>query len=358
MKRVLSMAVGLMVLGAASARALEPYQEESQKSYAASGLTAVSLDNSRGRIELAGSPGDQVVIQAIKIVRGRNAQDARDLASSTRVEIAREGSRLAIRVVYPQITENWNFWNFDWNDQNHRAVRVRLIVRLPGSIEAQARVASGDIVSHAVQGRQTLSSTSGDVRVEDAGGPVDLRSTSGNVTGRGLGGDAVLQTVSGDVRVTQIKGKVDARTTSGSMRLSEIDGPLTVSSVSGDVGLRGVRQGLRAGTTSGDLVARDVTGSCVASVSSGDVDVQFAGLIGDSEVSSASGDVVIRLAPDARCELELRTGSGSIDMRVPLKVRTVSRHIVAGTVGGGGGSVKVRTSSGEVIVAASEGAHP
>ncbi len=358
MKRVAAGILCLAGLWAGSACALEPYQEESEKSYPAAGISSVYLENARGRVELSGTDGDAVVVRAIKTARGHGRADARELAAATQVALAQEGSRLVVRVRYPQITDRWCFWSFNWSDHTRRGVKVRLLVQLPPRVEAEARVASGDIISRGVSGRQALTATSGDIRVEDAGGPVELHSTSGDLFGRGLAADAMLQSVSGDVRATSIAGRAEGRSTSGDIRVADVAGALTLSSVSGDVGVRGARGGLKVGTTSGDVVARDVTGPCVASVSSGDVDVEFTGTVGESEISSASGDVTVRLSPQARCNLELRTGSGTIEMRVPLRVKSVSRHLVSGTVGGGGASVRVRTSSGEVLVAASEGGRP
>jgi hypothetical protein len=349
MRRLLLGTLVLTTLWALPARASEPYQEESQRTYPAAGIERLQIENSRGRVDLSPAVGDQLVLRAIKIVRGHNPRDARELAAATTVEVSRAAGTLVVRVRYPQITEGVGFW-VGLGDLERRGVRVHLLLQVPKGVEVTTRVASGDIFSRGVEAPQTLISTSGDIRVEGARGKLDARLTSGDLVARDLDGDASISTVSGDARVTGVRGSATMRSTSGELRVADVGGGLAISSVSGDVSVRGVPAGLSCATTSGDVTVRGAAGTCGISVSSGDVDAELVGPLASGEVSAASGDVTLRLAPEVTCALEVRTGSGSIQVDVPMRVRSVTRHLVSGVVGGGSAPVRVRTSSGEVQI--------
>ncbi len=324
------------------------YQEESQKAFPSAAIHEIRVENARGRIELLADPGSQVTVIARKVARGRSLADARSLAASTSVEVARLEGRLDIKVVYPVVTQTWSFWS-DW-DRRPRRVEVRLRILVPGKTGVEARVASGDIVSRGLAGRQHLMATSGDLHVDQASGRVEIRTTSGDLLAREIEGESVIQTVSGDVRVSALKGTSSIHTTSGDIRLSDASGFVDLSTVSGDATVRGAGGGLHFSTTSGDLIARQVSGECQVSASSGDADVHLADKLQGADLSTASGDVMVRLGPEVGGDLELRTGSGTIDVSCPVSIKSVSRHLVSGRVPGGNAPIRVRTSSGEVSV--------
>jgi hypothetical protein len=80
------------------------------------------------------------------------------------------------------------------------------------------------------------------------------------------------------------------------------------------------------------------------------VEAAIEGPLRRAEVSTASGEIHVRLGPRASCALELRTSSGSLDLDVPLTMQTVTRHRVAGVVRGGTAPVELRSASGDIIV--------
>jgi hypothetical protein len=340
----------LLLLGTADAWALETVQEESRRVYPSAGLKAVSVDNPRGRIEFLPGAADSVELVAIKTARGETARDARELAAQTSVEVDRTEGTLNVRVRYPQAMSSVRWFNFDHSGRHHRGPQVTIRMRIPARLSASGRTSSGTAVASGVAGPLSLNSTSGDLRVEDAGGVVELRTTSGDITARSIGSGSSVVTVSGDVRVGNARGAITVRSTSGDLRITEVGGPLEVSSVSGEVMVRDAAAGLVCSVTSGDVVAHGVRKAARVTSSSGDLDVQVVGPVEGAELSTASGDVVLRLSPETRGELELRTGSGEIQVRTALAVKTVSRHLVTGAVGGGGPPLRVRTSSGEVQV--------
>ncbi len=158
-----------------------------------------------------------------------------------------------------------------------------------------------------------LTSASGDIAVRDTGGNVRLRTASGEVHLRKVAGVEVMA-VSGDVVVDNASGEVRLRTVSGDAQVTQNGGGNTR---------------LEYGTTSGDL---DWTGACRAGCR--------------IEARSMSGDLKLRMVPDASFDLRYVTHSG--DVTDDLKMQTLehgeSRH--------GGGSLHARYGKGEGLVEA------
>ena len=81
---------------------------------------------------------------------------------------------------------------------------------------------------------------SGDVRVEDNGGPVELKTGSGNVRASGLSDRVSLETGSGDIEATMLSARdVKAQTGSGNIKLRHVESGLWAHTGSGDIEVTG-----------------------------------------------------------------------------------------------------------------------
>jgi hypothetical protein len=136
---------------------------------------------------------------------------------------------------------------------------VQLEVGLPAEAEISVDTASGWIDALGLLGPQRYRTASGDVRLRDGGGRVDVNAVSGDVTLElSVAADLAVRTVSGDVTIRGGSvGALRLNTTSGDIRL---DSPLTgpsgnaIETLSGDVSLAATDSlRVEARTVSGDL---------------------------------------------------------------------------------------------------------
>jgi len=157
-------------------------------------------------------------------------------------------------------------------------------------------------------------SGSGDLRLQDLGGPLKANTGSGSIEASGFSGRVQLQTGSGDVR-GQLQSANDVKATTGS----------------GSIHLQGVEGALFAETGSGDIEIGGHPGS-------------------DWKVETGSGSVTLSVG-GAHFTLDASTGSGSVHSDPPITMHgSIERHHVQGDINGGGPTVRVETGSGDVRI--------
>lgn len=348
--RCLAVAAALLAAARPAEAGDDTWREQSERTIEVRGFSSLEIRNARGRVELLPSPDGRLRLTALKIVRVGNREDARELAREIVVEAGARSDRYQVQVRYPQRRAlRLGFFDLISGAPLPR-YEVRIAARVPRGLPVSVRETSGDIRSEQITGPQALHSTSGDIEIRAAGGPVQASTTSGDLAATGLR-RAHVSSVSGDLTLREVAGPLAASTSSGDITVSGAADSLGLSSVSGDIQVDRAPRGLQAGSSSGDVVARDAAGAVKVSTASGDVTVGLREPLRRADVSTSSGEIRVRLDPAVRCALELRTSSGSLDVSLPLEMRTVSRRTVAGTVRGGTTPVVLHSASGDISVA-------
>lgn len=219
-----------------------------------------------------------------------------------------------------------------------------------------------------------VQTTSADVRVTEVVGVVAARSTSGNLEVSGSPREVTAGSTSGDVTFAGgSSSRVRASSTSGNVVVrGTVRESVAVESVSGDVDVSAATPEVRAEAVSGNVTLRGVSGRVSAATVSGNTEISgsrvqygafetvsgnfvFAGDLQRGvgfNIQSHSGDVELRLPADVGADFEVSTFSGAIlndfgpDGRRP-EGRGPGRELRF-TAGGGGGTVAIRSFSGNV----------
>ena len=350
MKRFLVALLISIPLLPVAAGAEETLREQSQRDLDAGGISSVAVENPRGVVRVTAGETDRIRVTALKIVRAEDLETAREFARETRVSVSTLGGRCAIEVRYPQRRQlKVGLWQMMSGGYHFPGVEVRLALTVPRMLPIRLRSTSGDLFTEELGGRQELDTTSGEIGVSVAGGAVRATTSSGDVRVSARGA-ARLRSVSGRVTAEEVGGPLDAHTTSGELVVMAAEDSLDLGTVSGDIRVDRAPHGIVATTTSGRIETRSASGVVRLSTSSGDVDVRLVAPLSRVEISSSSGDIAARLADGLSCEVELKTSNGVLDTSVPLDVRSVTRHRVAGKVRGGTTPVVLRSSSGDIVL--------
>jgi hypothetical protein len=167
------------------------------------------------------------------------------------------------------------------------------------------------------------------------------------------------QTVSGELSLEGVRGPIEIQTVSGDVRLADLQGPMRLKSVSGDVDCRRYVGHIEANTVSGDLTiaAAHLRSSQVHTVS-GDVDVE--GRLDprkEHRFKTISGDIDLALAePDVT--IDYRTASGDLECELPARIVRRGRKEYSVVIGGGQGSIGVKTVSGDLTLSGTSASGP
>jgi hypothetical protein len=166
--------------------------------------------------------------------------------------------------------------------------------------------------------------------------PTQVGVVSATAVMSGISSRASVKSVSGGIMLDGITGDVDANTVSGALEAQGINGRLNFRTVSGDLTLAdGWLERLDASVVSGDVTA--------------DVDLDP---LGGMQVTTVSGEVVLRLPAEADARVNLHSVSGDVRSEFAELRRSSApaSRSVSGSLGAGSGQVSVTTMSGRVML--------
>lgn len=172
---------------------------------------------------------------------------------------------------------------------------------------------------------------------------VQLSNGSGTVLLQGTTGNMQIQTGSGRIEASELQGQIALKTGSGRIQAGSIQGQLL------------------AKTGSGRIFLQDLRGTATATTGSGRIEIEQSMLKGISHFKTGSGRIAFDGVIDPHSNIEMRSGSGSIQLRLPsntafsLDARTgsggVHNDFGASEVGSGPrGRLRLRTGSGGIRI--------
>ncbi len=307
-----SIAIALSILAVTAVRA----QDELHKTYPLNANGSISLTNVSGSIRIIGWNENRVQVDAVK--RGN-----KDDFSLVEIQVSDSPQRLEITTNYART--NWrtnrNVW-VEYELKVPRGVILNSITTTSGDItitdagsRVTARSTSGTVKVRGTGGDTNLNTTSGDITAERINGALTVNSTSGNITATDLRDDVSITATSGEIRVEKAGGRVNARATSGLISVREVSGDATLESISDSVLAENIKGRVTIAAVSADVTVRNVQEGARINAVSGTITVtNTKGLI---EAKTTSGDVIVQDVDSHEIQLGSHSGkviySGSIN---------------------------------------------
>jgi DUF4097 and DUF4098 domain-containing protein YvlB len=276
---------------------------------------SLDLTNISGDVHVTAGSGTEIKIEAVKRVRHRDADEAKELLNRLRVEMNNVGGRVEVRAVYPR-------------SNGRVSASVDFVITVPASAAVAVKTISGDITVANVRGELRADTVSGNVDLTGTPNVAMAKTVSGNVTAKDIGSATALMlaSVSGNIITSALKVRA-----------------LDASTVSGDLLLRGLQVER--------LDAKSVSGN-----------VEFAAPLvrgGRYTFNSHSGNVRVAVVNGAGFELDATTFSGSVRSDFPITLRTDpdsrggrgrDSRTIRGSFGDAGAILSVRSFSGTVVI--------
>lgn len=234
----------------------------------------LDLQNITGSITVTGAAGDDIVIEAVKRARARDAQRAKAILAALDIRLEERPLRVTIRTVYPRIGSG--------------SAAVDYTVRVPQDAAV------------------VLNSVSGDLRVANVRGELRLETVSGGVHAGQSPRLGFAKSMSGNVEITgTIEGELSASSLTGALLLKDVKArAVELTTISGDVVLNGV----------------SVDRARVRSVNG---DLHFTGALsknGRYDMNSHSGRIQLMLPATSGFEIDASTYSGNLRSDLPLMI--------------------------------------
>lgn len=219
----------------------------SERTYPASAIRTVSLENRNGPMNLQAWDKAEIKLKVTKRVKGWGLDQAGEFLKEIKVEQIHEGETLTIRPVWPN---HWRWWG--------RSASVQYEIKLPRRMNVETTSSNGRVFASGLEGKQHYSSTNGKIQVQGSKGSLEAETVNGAVEIDGASGVLEVQTTNGSIHTQRIRGRLRAKTTNGRVRASfstPPEGEVALNTTNGSVRLTLPAQ------THANVVARTTNGS-------------------------------------------------------------------------------------------------
>lgn len=339
--------------------------------------------NAVGDITILGADSPTVSYRIVLRVKAGSEQEARQYfqqaragaASSTdtttlvvgEIDCGRCGLDAEIQMTVPQATADAVIVSRG-GKLDVRGIRGRVNADSAGGTIIFDQI-GGDVLVTTGGGNIELGAIGQDVRCETAGGSITLASSGGDAVLNSAGGGITVgrvrgrlqaETVGGSIEAEFVGGKVAAATTGGSISIGEAGGEVTVDTAGGTIRVSSAPGGIHAETASGDIRLNDVAGRVYALSAAGNVQAYFVSnrQMMDSLIETNAGSIVLFLPADMRVTIEAMVDYARNVQRIESEFPDIqitrgdsfSGVQAVGRLNGGGPVLRVRNTSGRIII--------
>ncbi len=153
---------------------------------------------------------------------------------------------------------------------------------------------SGKININKCTGNLVLSSTTGNVSVDEMVGSVNVKTKSSNVSVYRVTGSVISYSSSGMLRLNDIKGVVKTASTSGKQEMDNIKGDILAKSMSGSIKVSVSEGAVKIMGSSGDVQLFQTTGVLDVKTTKGNQSGTRLNLSGNSKFTTTEGKIKMR----------------------------------------------------------------
>ncbi|HET9481152.1 MAG TPA: DUF4097 family beta strand repeat-containing protein [Candidatus Polarisedimenticolia bacterium] len=197
-----------------------------------------------------------------------------------------------------------------------------------------------------------LKSSGGHIRFPDVTGDMRASTAGGHIKGGRLGRGGQLDTAGGHIEVVGSGGELIAKTAGGHITLSEIEGGVTAETAGGHIEVNGCEGTAGLSTSGGHITLRRMNGQVTANTAGGNIRAELDGRGEGADLTTSGGSIEVAVGPGAGYEVDAYARGGSVESEIRgLEApRSGDRQRLRGTIGSGGGLLKLRTSHGRIRI--------
>jgi DUF4097 and DUF4098 domain-containing protein YvlB len=264
-----------------------------------------------GDITVKTADVNEVRVTAKETIHASSDKEADELLEKLSLTFDQQGNDVTIEAKYEKGISGFHFGNWP-------PVQVSFTVTVPKNFNVNLRTSGGDIA---------VASLAGNVNAHTSGGQLRFERIEGEIDAGTSGGDIDLKEGTARARLT---------TSGGNIVVDRAGGPTEVSTSGGDITLNSVAD-LISATTSGGNVKANITGPIKR----------------DAVLSTSGGDVRVKVVKGASFLLDASTSGGDVNaegLTLTIERGGVGKSRLVGSVNGGGSTLKLRSSGGDISV--------
>jgi hypothetical protein len=181
---------------------------------------------------------------------------------------------------------------------------------------------------------------------------VKLNTAGGPITTANLEGNTRLNTSGGTIAMSDLRGTIQANTSGGSIRLSNCHGGTIVNTSGGSIKAENGSGDLKLNTSGGSITVDAHDGNVNGRTSGGSIKViMLSQPTAPCTLATSGGSVTAMLPADAAVDIDASTSGGSVSSSFPdAQVDPKKKTRLVAPVNGGGPTLKLRTSGGNVSI--------
>ena len=295
----LSHIILMLILCCAISLSAAEYSFEYQKIINISEPVKIDLNMFKGKITVIGNQSDKVIIEANKIIRASNRDEAEEVADHIEIKVSPDNKYINIETNYlKMISRSSSFWSKFFGTSGSEAYgAVDYVISVPPRTSINLTGMEAAIEVSSLEGDVTVQNSSGLFHAEYIYGTVTVSQPVGLINLDWIEGDIRIKSNSSRIRIKQLNGAIDLATFSGEVHIeTELDSPR------------------------------------------------------DYFVETTSGSIIFSVPTSATGELKIETETGKIATEVPVVVKSVSRKKLVGKFGDGGPTINIVSRTGDVDV--------
>lgn len=308
-------------------------------------LGMLKVRSLNGGILVRGADQEELVVRAVKTVRGPTKEMAESFAPRVHIRKSQIRDGFYLQAVYPR-------------PPLACTVFVRFEIAVPWALDVELYTQNGGVAVSGVEGAVDVETRSGNIDLVDTTGPAKLHTASGAIRASGVEGAIEAESGQGQIVIERCAGYVKLRTTRGDISITDYEGNVRARSYQGDIQLVGATGGADLEAASGDVSASfsHLKAPGIFQSGAGSVAVVLEASEAYLEAEALDGSVVVRLPDGYAGMLDAGTAGGVIDCAIPLGVIQQAPILLTGRLGDGYGPlVKLRTFDGDISIKAIAG---
>ncbi|HEX4652853.1 MAG TPA: DUF4097 family beta strand repeat-containing protein [Candidatus Udaeobacter sp.] len=283
------------------------------------------VDVDFGTIDVTAGADNKVALEARRTIDFGDEAREKQYFSDVPVTVTKDGNVITVRARGSK-QENW--WNF-----GHLETRGQYTIQVPKKFDNDLRTGAGDVTAGEITGNVTVKTSGGKLAFKHLDGILSANTSGGSIEVKDCRGPISTETSGGDITVTDGTGTVDAKT---------LGGRIEIRNFSGDTEVR---------TSGGNLNLQRITGKIIGETSGGSIDVSIsADAVADVKLQTSAGNIDVSLSTTATVDIDASTSVGEIFSRLPIEITDVGSEHLRGKLNGGGKTVKLETSAGNITI--------